>query len=250
MGQACFERGDAKCTYGTGAFVLVNTGAAPVKSKSGLLSTVAWQIADEPVYALEGSCFVAGAAVQWLRDGLRLFGSAAEVESLACQVTSSDGVVFVPALAGLGAPHWDPEARGLIMGLTRGSTAAHLARATLEAIAFQVNDLLSAMTQDLGSAVLRLRVDGGAAANDLLMQTQADLSAVTVERPRELETTARGAAMLAGLGAGLLRSGREVARILDIERTFVAAMGDQERQSKLVIWNDAVRRSRGVSASG
>jgi glycerol kinase len=250
FGQACFARGDAKCTYGTGAFVLVNTGPTPAASSSGLLQTVGWQIGEEPVYALEGSSFIAGAAVQWLRDGLGLFRQAHEVESLARQVASSEGVIFVPALAGLGAPYWDPDARGLILGLTRGSNRAHLARATLEAIAFQVNDLLLAMTRDLGEPLTRLRVDGGAAANDLLMQIQADVSAAAVERPTELESTARGAAMLAGLGAGLLPNPHEAARMIHIERTFVAAMGDHERQSRLGAWHDAVRRARGMVDTG
>jgi glycerol kinase len=249
FGQGCLQRGDAKCTYGTGAFVLVNTGAEAVSSGSGLLSTVAWQIGGQAVYALEGSCFVAGAAVQWLRDGLGLLNASSDIENLARQVRSSEGVVFVPALAGLGAPHWDPEARGLICGLTRGTTAAHLARATLEAIALQVNDLCSTMARDLKSPIARLRVDGGAAANDLLMQMQADLSAVTVQRPSELETTARGAAMLAALGAGLARSADEVAGMAPPSRTFVAEMGEQERQSKIGAWNDAVRRTRAVPES-
>lgn len=245
FGQACFEPGDAKCTYGTGAFVLVNTGSEPVRSHFGLLSTLGWQIGDDVVYALEGSCFIAGAAVQWLRDGLGLIQSAAELEALAGSVPSSDGVTFVPALAGLGAPHWDPEARGLIYGITRGTTAAHVARATLEAIALQVNDLLHAMSEDLGQPIGRMRVDGGAAANDLLMQFQSDISAVSVERPTELESTARGAAMLAGIGAGLFQSGRDAAKMVNIERMFKVGMGDQERASRLEQWNDAVRRARG-----
>jgi glycerol kinase len=245
FGQACFEPGDAKCTYGTGAFVLVNTGSRPIASRFGLLSTMGWQIGDEVVYALEGSAFIAGAAVQWLRDGLGIVRSAQEIETLARSVDSSDGVTFVPALAGLGAPHWDPEARGLITGITRGTTAAHLARATLEAIALEVNDLLRAMSEDLGRPISRIRVDGGAAANDLLMQLQSDLSAVTVERPSELESTARGAAMLAGIGAGLFRSGREAGSMVTIDRTFTVSMNDEERGKNLARWSDAVRRSRG-----
>ena len=248
FGQACFSRGEAKCTYGTGAFVLVNTGAKPVQSRYGLLATLAWQIGDEAVYALEGSCFIAGAAVQWLRDGLGLIGSAPEIESLARQVDTTQGVVFVPALAGLGAPYWDPAARGLIVGITRGTGAAHLARATLEAIAFQVDDLLSAMARDLDCPPRRLRVDGGAAANDLLMQMQSDVSGVTVERPSELESTARGAAMLAGLGAGLFRDPAHAAQMIRIDRTFVAGLGDQERESKASAWRDAVRRARSPTA--
>jgi glycerol kinase len=245
FGQGCFNPGDAKCTYGTGAFVLVNTGNQPLPSRFGLLSTCGWQIGDDVVYALEGSAFIAGAAVQWLRDGLGLLRSASEIEELARKVPSSDAVVFVPALAGLGAPHWDPDARGLITGLTRGTTAAHLARATLEAIALEVNDLLSAMTDDLGQAISRMRVDGGAAANDLLMQFQSDVSAVAVERPSELESTARGAAMLAGVGAGIFSSGQEAARMVSISKAFGASMGPTERQAHLDRWNDAVRRARG-----
>jgi glycerol kinase len=248
FGQACFQQGEAKCTYGTGAFVLVNTGSTPVPSRFGLLSTLGWQIGDEVVYALEGSCFIAGAAVQWLRDGLGLVQSAAEIEELARKVPSSDGVVFVPALAGLGAPYWDPDARGLISGLTRGTTAAHLARATLEAIAFQVNDLLQAMSDDLGQPIARMRVDGGAAANDLLMEFQSDISRVTVERPSELESTARGAAMLAGVGAGLFNSGAEAAQMIKIDKSFSVGMSDEDRAAHVERWHDAVRRSRSGEA--
>jgi glycerol kinase len=244
FGQACFEPGEAKCTYGTGAFVLVNTGNRPIPSRFGLLSTLGWQIGDDVVYALEGSSFIAGAAVQWLRDGLGIIDSASKIETLARSVPSSDGVTFVPALVGLGAPHWDPDARGLISGITRGTTAAHVARATLEAIALQVNDLLAAMSEDLGRPISRMRVDGGAAANDLLMQFQSDFSAITVERPSELESTARGAAMLGGIGAGLFESGREAGRMVRIERTFTVAMSANERKNRLEQWNDAVRRSR------
>src|SRR5580692_905101 len=183
FGQACFDEGDAKCTYGTGAFVLMNIGDRPTLSDRGLLTTVAWRVAGKTVYALEGSSFVAGAAVQWLRDGLGLIRSAGEVEALARTVASSEGVTFVPALAGLGAPHWDQGARGSIAGLTRATTRAHLARATLEGIAFQVNDLLRAMTLDARRSIRRLRVDGGAAANDLLMQFQADVAEVPIDRP-------------------------------------------------------------------
>jgi glycerol kinase len=244
FGQACFDVGDAKCTYGTGAFILVNTGGQPVASRFGLLSTLGWQIGDEVVYALEGSSFIAGAAVQWLRDGLGLINAASEIEELARQVASSDGVVFVPALVGLGAPHWDPDARGLIAGLTRGSTRAHLARATLEAIALQVEDLLAAMAEDLKKPIGRMRVDGGAAANDLLMQFQSDISNVTVERPSELESTARGAAMLAGVGVGLFRDGRDAARLINIEKTYRVGMSEEDRRAHLDRWRDAVGRAR------
>lgn len=244
FGQACFAVGDAKCTYGTGAFVLVNAGSKPLPSRFGLLSTVGWQIGDEVVYALEGSSFIAGAAVQWLRDGLGLIESAQEVETLARSVASSDGVTFVPALAGLGAPYWDPGARGLISGLTRGTTAAHLARATLEGIAFSVNDLLGAMADDLGKPLGRMRVDGGAAANDLLMQFQSDVGQLVVERPSELESTARGAAMLAGLGAGLFRTGGEASQMITVQQTFQPSMSELERSERLAGWRDAVRRTR------
>jgi glycerol kinase len=244
FGQACFAPGDAKCTYGTGAFLLVNTGHQPKPSRFGLLSTLAWQIESEVVYALEGSCFIAGAAVQWLRDGLGIIGSAQEIEALARRVSSSDGVAFVPALSGLGAPYWDPEARGLITGITRGTTRAHLARATIEAIAFQVNDVTVAMSEDLGRSIARMRVDGGAAANDLLLQTQSDLGSMTVERPSELESTARGAAMLAGLGAGLFSSPEDAARMIRLDRAFTPQIDAATRTAELGRWSDAVCRAR------
>jgi len=244
FGQACFSAGDAKCTYGTGAFLLVNTGHQPTPSRFGLLSTLAWQIGEEVVYALEGSCFIAGAAVQWLRDGLGIIGSAQEIEALARQVSSSEGVAFVPALSGLGAPYWDPDARGLITGITRGTTRAHLARATIEAIAFQVNDVTHAMSEDLGHPIARMRVDGGAAANDLRLQTQSDLGSVTVERPTELESTARGAAMLAGLGAGLFSSPEEAARMIRLDRAFTPEIDAATRTAELGRWSDAVCRAR------
>jgi glycerol kinase len=224
--------------------LLANTGPRPVMSRFGLLTTLAWQIGTEVTYALEGSSFVAGAAVQWLRDGLGIIKTSAEVEALARSVESSEGVVFVPALAGLSAPYWDAGARGLVTGITRGTTSAHLARATLEAIAFQVNDLLRALAEDLGRAIGVLRVDGGAAANDLLMELQADLAGVPVERPNELESTARGAAMLAGVGAGLFANGREAAKMVRIDREFEVRMEVQERQRRLLAWQDAVRRAR------
>ncbi|NUO54847.1 MAG: glycerol kinase GlpK [Polyangiaceae bacterium] len=244
FGQACFAVGDSKCTYGTGAFALTNVGSTPKASKTGLLATVAWQVGDQVAYALEGSSFIAGAAVQWLRDGLGLIKSAAEVEALARSVPSSDGVVFVPALAGLGAPHWDAHARGLICGITRGTTAAHIARAALEGVAFQVADLLAAMQTDLGGKIGKLRVDGGAAANDLLMQFQADVTGVVIERPVELESTARGAAMLAGVGAGLFATPADAARMAKADRTFSPALSDAERARALSSWQAAVGRAR------
>jgi glycerol kinase len=244
FGQACFAVGEAKCTYGTGAFLLVNTGPEVVRSRSGLLSTVAWQIGDQVAYALEGSVFIAGAAVQWLRDGLGIIGAAAEVEALARSVDSAGGVAFVPALAGLGAPYWDADARGTITGITRGTTRAHLARATLEAIALQVEDVLGAMQADQGRAITRLRVDGGAAANDLLMQMQSDFSGLSVERPTELESTARGAAMLAGVGVGLFSSPAEAAGMSRVDRTFEVGLDATTRGEKRRAWEDAVNRAR------
>jgi len=244
FGQACFQPGEAKCTYGTGAFLLVNTGPRPVESRSGLLSTLAWQIGQEPVYALEGSTFIAGAAVQWLRDGLGIVASAQEIEALARSVSSTEGVAFVPALSGLGAPYWDPDARGLITGITRGTTRAHLARATLEAIAFQVQDVIAAMSADLGQPVTRMRVDGGAAANNLLLQMQSDFGALAVERPTDLESTARGAAMLAGLGAGLFSSPEDAARMIQRGQTFMPEIDAAARNAALARWSDAVCRAR------
>ncbi|MCC6643958.1 MAG: glycerol kinase GlpK [Polyangiaceae bacterium] len=249
FGQACFAEGDVKCTYGTGAFVLVNTGARPTPSRHGLLTTVAWQLGAAPTYALEGASFIAGAAVQWLRDGLGLIERASDVEALARTVESSDGVTFVPALTGLGAPHWDADARGLVCGLTRGTTRGHLARATLEGVAFSVADLVRAMAEDLGAPVGKLRVDGGAAANDLLMQLQSDLSDVQVERPLELESTARGAAMLAGIGAGVFAGPREAAAISRVDRTFTPALSPERRAGEQARWAAAVRRARGAPST-
>jgi glycerol kinase len=243
FGQACFTEGDAKCTYGTGAFALMNVGRTPTKSKHGLVTTVAWQIGGETTYALEGSAFIAGAAVQWLRDGLGIIARAEEIEALARKVPSSEGVAFVPALAGLGAPYWDQGARGTITGITRGTTAAHLARATLEGIAFEVWDLLDAMTRDAGRGLNALKVDGGAARNDLLAQFQADVAEVRVVRPTEVESTGRGAAMLAGVGAGLTDLGA-AAKMLKVDRTFTPSMGAADRAAHLRRWEDAVRRAR------
>jgi glycerol kinase len=245
FGQACFGLGDAKCTYGTGAFALVNVGSVPIPSRYGLLTTVGWKVRDKVVFALEGSSFIAGAAVQWLRDGLGLIKGAADIEALAASVPSSEGVVFVPAMSGLGAPYWDAEARGLICGLTRGATAAHLARATLEGIALQVADLLGAMSDDLGHPIARMRVDGGAAANNLLMQYQADVTGVVIERPAELESTARGAAMLAGIGCGLFKGEADAAQMSKAERIFRVEMSEADRAAHRSRWADAVGRSRG-----
>jgi glycerol kinase len=220
FGQGCFEVGQAKITYGTGSFVLMNTGATRISSRHGLLTTVAWRLGEHLTFALEGGAFVAGAMVQWLRDGLGLIESTEEVEALARSVPDSGGVIVVPALTGLGAPHWRPEARGLIAGITRGTTRAHIARAALEGIAHAQADILEAMAADLGAPLTELRVDGGAAANNLLMQLQADLSGVPLARPQHLESTALGAAMLAGLGAGLWPSLDDLRRVYPLDRTF------------------------------
>jgi glycerol kinase len=244
FGQTCFSVGDAKCTYGTGAFLLMNTGAQAIRSDHGLLTTVAWRIGGKTTYALEGSSFVAGSAVQWLRDQLGIIRSAGEVEALARKVASSQGVVFVPALTGLGAPHWDPHARGLIYGLTRGSSAAHLARATLEGIAFQIAELAQAMIEDAGRPIARLRVDGGAANNALLMQFQSDLLDVVIDRPSCVETTALGAAYLAGLAVSVFADTDAVARVHNVETSFHPAMGPAERGEQLQRWREAVRRAR------
>lgn len=203
FGQACYRRGEAKCTYGTGAFVMLNTGSELVRSSHGLLTTIGWQIGDDTTYCLEGSAFMAGAVVQWLRDMLGFFETAPEIEALATSVADSGGVVLVPAHAGLGAPHWRPDARGLLSGLTRGTSKAHISRAALEGIALEVSDLLDAMAKDLGAPLRELRVDGGAAANNFLMQLQADLLGLPLARPKMLESTALGATFLAGLGAGV-----------------------------------------------
>jgi glycerol kinase len=243
FGQTCFDAGDAKCTYGTGSFILTNTGSSLERSDAGLLSTAAWRSPDgELTYALEGAIFVTGAAVQWLRDGLQIVGSAAESEAVAATVDSSDGVVFVPALTGLGAPHWDPHARGTILGLTRGTTRAHLVRATLEAIAFEVRDVLATMT---GADSSPLRVDGGASANDLLCRIQADQLGVPVERPRIVETTALGAAFLAGLGVGVWDSTDDLRETWQLDQRFEPSGDRAVADAAYARWQDAVRRSLG-----
>ena len=244
FGQACHARGRAKNTYGTGCFILLNTGAVPVASAHGLVTTIAWRIGAETTYALEGSVFIAGAAIQWLRDGLGVIRSAAESETLARSVADTGGVYFVPAFVGLGAPHWDMYARGTIVGLTRGTTAAHLARAALEAIAYQSRDVLDAMTADAGLAADELRVDGGAAANDLLCQFQADILDRAVLRPRVIETTSLGAAYLAGLGAGVWRTLDDVGRRWVVERRFEPAMPAAARAERYAGWCRAVERAR------
>jgi glycerol kinase len=241
FGQACFGEGDAKCTYGTGAFALVNIGDRPILSEHGLVTTAAWRVQGRTTYALEGSSFVAGAAVQWLRDGLGIIASASEIEELARSVPDSGGVTIVPALTGLGAPHWRAEARGLISGITRGTTRAHIARAALEAIALQNVDLVTAMQADAGRPINSFRVDGGAAANDLLMQIQADLLEAQIFRPEMVESTALGAAKLAALGVGLppVDKGGETARM----RIFNPTMPAETRANLLARWADAVGRA-------
>ncbi len=242
FGQACFSSGEAKCTYGTGAFLLMNTGERPVESRTGLLTTVAWKISGRAVYALEGSAFIAGAAVQWLRDGLGLIKSSPAVERLASKVSDTGEVVFVPALTGLGAPHWRPEARGLIAGIDRSTTAAHLARAVLEGIAFQIHDLAEAMATDSGQAISALKVDGGAAANNLLMQFQADMLGTDVIRPKNLQTTSLGAAFLAGLGIGLWRNEEEIRGAWKIGRAFRPRLTQGARERQLGKWHRALER--------
>jgi glycerol kinase len=244
FGQACFRPGDAKNTYGTGCFVLLNTGPTPVPSAHGLVTTVAWRIDGAVTYALEGSVFIAGAAVQWLRDGLGLVKEAAETQALAASVPDTGGVYFVPAFVGLGAPFWDMYARGTIVGLTRGTTRAHLVRAALEAIAWQSRDVLEAMAADAPVPLSELRVDGGAAANDFLCQFQADVLDADVVRPSVIETTGLGAAYLAGLGAGLWRSLDTVAAQVRVERRFTPAMAPEVREASRVEWRRAVERAR------
>jgi glycerol kinase len=245
FGQACFGVGDAKCTFGTGSFILMNTGAELLHSDSGLLTTVAWQLGEKgkPVYALEGGAFVCGAAVQWLRDGLKIIKSASETESLAQQVEDHGGVEFVPALTGLGAPHWAPEARGTMTGLTRGSERGHIVRATLDAMALQNADILRCMEGDLGKRMKPLRVDGGAAANNLLMQIQSDVLGRRLIRPAVIETTVAGACYLAGLGVGLWSSPTAVKKIWQAEREFKVQMSATARRKRVASWNAAVQRT-------
>ena len=241
FGQTCFDEGDSKCTYGTGSFILTNTGSTIQRSEAGLLATAAWRSpSGELTYASEGSIFVTGAAVQWLRDGLQIVGSAAETEAIARAVPDSEGVVFVPALTGLGAPHWDPHARGLIIGLTRGTTRGHIVRATLEAIAFEVRDVLETMP-----GLSSLRVDGGAAANDLLCQIQADQIGVPVERPTAVETTGLGAAFLAGLGTGVWESTDDLRNTWSLDRRFDPSSDRAQADAAHARWMDAVERSKG-----
>ncbi len=244
FGQACLERGMAKNTYGTGCFMLMNTAGEAVPSRNKLLTTVAWQLGSERTYALEGSVFVAGAVVQWLRDGLGIIRSSGEVEALATSVSDSGGVYLVPAFVGLGAPYWDSYARGSILGMTRGTTKAHIARAALEAVAFQSAELVEAMQKDSGVPLRELRVDGGASNNDLMMQFQADVLGVPVVRPRVTETTALGAAYLAGLAVGYWQNLDEIAAQWQEGRRFEPQMSQVERQLRLSKWKKAVERAR------
>jgi glycerol kinase len=244
FGQACFAPGMVKNTYGTGCFMLMNTGPELVASKQGLLTTVAWQLGNgKPEYALEGSVFMAGAVVQWLRDGLGIIQQSSEVEALASRVQDTGGVYLVPAFVGLGAPYWDPYARGTLVGMTRGTTAAHLARAALEAIAYQSRDLLGAMEADSGLRLSELRVDGGASRNDLLMQFQADLLGRPVLHPRVTETTALGAAYLAGVGAGVTDK-QEITERWAVGQRFEPRMPEAERERLYKGWKRAVERAR------
>lgn len=243
FGQLCLTPGMAKCTYGTGAFLMLNTGHEVKVSANGLLSTVGWSQGGQTTWCLEGSSFIAGAAVQWLRDGLKIINRAAEIEALARQVPDSGGLVFVPALAGLGAPWWRPEARGVIHGIHRGTTAAHLARATLEGIALQIVDLIQAMSSDMGGPLQEMRVDGGAAANDLLMQLQADLLQIPLVRPRMLETTALGAGLLAGLATGFFPDVHDLKRAWQIDRTFEPQMPTAQRDDMLGRWHTVVGKA-------
>ncbi len=244
FGQACFQTGQAKNTYGTGSFLLMNAGRTAPVSSHGLLTTIGSSFGDRTTYALEGAILVSGSAVQWLRDGLGIIDSSDDMEPLARSVPDAGGVVFVPALAGLGAPDWDERARGTIVGITRGTTRAHIARATLEAIAFQVGDVLRSMEADTGLPTAELRVDGGAARNDLLLQFQADVSGVPVMRSAVQETTALGAAWLAGIGVGLWSGTDEVSGLWRGDRTFEPSMSADEREARTVIWREAVHRSK------
>ncbi|MDC3250887.1 glycerol kinase GlpK [Luminiphilus sp.] len=244
FGQACFEPGDAKCTFGTGSFILMNTGDSPVRSGSGLLSTLAWQLEGQsPVYALEGGAFVCGAAVQWLRDQLGIIEHAADIEALAASVEDAGGVEFVPALTGLGAPYWAPEARGTLTGLTRGSGRGEIARATLDAMAMQNVDILVAMEADIGRAMTSLRVDGGAAINNLLMQLQADYLDRPIMRPEVIETTVAGACFLAGLGEGVWASLSDVSQVWRSDREFSVTLPDEARQHRRALWQTAVAKT-------
>jgi len=243
FGQACFEVGMAKQTYGTGAFMLINTGTEAVPSKNGLLTTIAWGYDGKVTYALEGSVFIAGAAVQWIRDGLKVITNSADVEKLAGKVADTEGVYMVPAFVGLGAPYWDQYARGLIIGLTRGSTIEHIARATVDSMAYQTREVLEAMQADSGVTLKELKVDGGAVVNNDLMQFQADILGVAVERPQVSETTALGAAYLAGLAVGFWKDTGDVTNNWALDRRFEPQMDEEKREKLFRGWKKAVQRS-------
>ena len=245
FGQACFEPGMVKNTYGTGCFMLMNTGEKPVFSKNGLVTTISWGLDGKVEYALEGSIFVAGAAIQWLRDELRLIDSSPDSEYMARKVKDTNGCYVVPAFTGLGAPHWDQYARGTIVGLTRGVNKYHIIRATLDSLAYQTNDVLQAMKADSGIELAALKVDGGASANNYLMQTQSDIIDAPVQRPQCVETTAMGAAYLAGLAVGYWKSKEDVIKNWAIDRTFTPNIQDEERQERIAGWNKAVKCSYG-----
>lgn len=248
FGQGCFRKGMVKNTYGTGCFLLMNTGPTPVASKNGLLTTIGWGLDGKVTYCLEGSVFIAGAAVQWLRDGLGLIKKAGDIEKLSASVSDSGGVYFVPAFVGLGAPYWDQDARGAILGLTRGTNAAHLARATIESMAYQSRDLVEAMQNDAGVKLRRLKVDGGATVNNALMQFQADILGARVDRPVVSETTALGAAYLAGLGVGFWKNTRAVNENWALDRTFEPSMKKKDREARYAGWKRAVERAKGWDA--
>jgi glycerol kinase len=250
FGQMCTSPGMAKCTFGTGAFMLLQTGTKPMISKNRLLTTIAWKIGDTVEYALEGSMLMAGAVVQWLRDDLQMIRTSAEVEELAASVTNSNGVVLVPAFAGLGAPHWDQYARGSLLGLTRGTTRAHIARAALEGIALQVTDVLEAMQADSGVPLAQLRVDGGASANGLLMQIQADVLGIDVVRPKNAEATVMGAAYLAGIAVGYWPDKETIARQWQVDRVFKPKMDADTRGKVRETWRKALGRSKGWTHDG
>jgi glycerol kinase len=249
FGQTCFEVGTAKCTFGTGSFLLMNTGSKMVRSKAGLLTTVAWKLKGDKklTYALEGGAFICGAAVQWLRDQMRMIDKASDVEALARQVESTDGVYLVPAFVGLGAPYWDPDARAAVLGMTRGTNRSHFARAVLEAMAFQNVDILLAMEKDLGKKLRSVRVDGGAVHNNLLMQMQSDFLGVKVERPRSVESTVMGAGYLAGLGVGFWSGLPEIKKVWRVEREFSPELPKKKRLSRLTEWRNAVSRVRSAT---
>jgi glycerol kinase len=245
FGQCCFRPGMAKNTYGTGCFIMLNTGDQPIASKSGLLTTIGWGLGGKVTYCLEGSVFIGGAAVQWLRDGLGIIKRSVDVEKLARSVPDIGGVYFVPAMVGLGAPHWDPYARGMIIGLDRGTTAGHVARATIESLAFQSRDVIVAMEADSGVRLRQLRVDGGAAVNDDLMQFQADLLGKTVQRPVVRETTALGAAYLAGLAVGFWKNTAELSKYWSLDREFRPTIKPRERKERVEQWQRALERCKG-----